>query len=158
MATSVFNGYGGPIDTAADTTKQPTRKLDRMPHRHLHLTTEGFARVVERAVARIPAAIRRHLDNVLVSVKERPDPELLEELGMAPDEPLFGVYLGVPLIERSAIDPPLYPDIIYIFQEPLESFCTSREELIEEIEITVVHEIAHMVGFSDEELADLGYG
>jgi predicted Zn-dependent protease with MMP-like domain len=83
---------------------------------------------------------------------------MLEEVGLAPDEPLFGIYWGVPLIERSVTEPPLYPDTIYIFQEPLEAFCVTRAELIEEIEITVVHEVAHFVGFSDEELAALGYG
>ncbi len=127
---------------------------DRLPK----LTADAFARVVEQAIARIPEEIRRRLDNILISVKARPSAEMLEELGLAPDEPLFGIYWGVPLIERSVTEPPLYPDTIYIFQEPLEAFCVTREELIEEIEITVVHEIAHFVGFSDEELAALGYG
>jgi predicted Zn-dependent protease with MMP-like domain len=127
---------------------------DRLPK----LTADAFARVVEQAIARIPEEIGRRLDNILISVKARPSPEMLEELGLAPDEPLFGIYWGVPLIERSVTEPPLYPDTIYIFQEPLEAFCVTREELIEEIEITVVHEIAHFVGFSDEELAALGYG
>jgi predicted Zn-dependent protease with MMP-like domain len=83
---------------------------------------------------------------------------MLEEMGLAPDEPLFGIYWGVPLTERSLADPPLYPDTIYIFQQPLEAFCTSREELLEEIEITVVHEIAHLFGFSEADLEALGYG
>ena len=127
---------------------------DRLPK----LTADAFARVVEQAIARIPEEIRRRLDNILISVKARPSAEMLEEVGLAPDEPLFGIYWGVPLIERSVTEPPLYPDTIYIFQEPLEAFCVTRAELIEEIEITVVHEIAHFVGFSDEELAALGYG
>jgi len=129
-----------------------------MKNRRPKLSTEAFARIVEQAIARIPAEIRAHLDNILISVQQRPTADILAELGLPPDEPLFGVYLGVPLIERSVTEPPLYPDTIYIFQEPLESFCRSHEELIEEIEITVVHEIAHLVGFSDEELEDLGYG
>jgi predicted Zn-dependent protease with MMP-like domain len=127
---------------------------DRLPK----LTADAFARVVEQAIARIPEEIRRRLDNILISVKARPSAEMLEEVGLAPDEPLFGIYWGVPLIERSVTEPPLYPDTIYIFQEPLEAFCVTRAELIEEIEITVVHEVAHFVGFSDEELAALGYG
>jgi len=122
------------------------------------LSTEAFARLVEQAIARIPEELRGHLDNILISVQQRPSAEMLEELGFAPDEPLFGIYWGVPLTERSLTDPPLYPDTIFIFQEPLETFCTTREQLIEEIEITVVHEIAHLFGFSDAELEDLGYG
>jgi predicted Zn-dependent protease with MMP-like domain len=129
-----------------------------MKDSHPKLTTEAFARIVELAIARIPEEIRRHLENILISVKQQPDTAMLEEMGLAPDEPLFGIYWGVPLTERSLADPPLYPDTIYIFQQPLEAFCTSREELLEEIEITVVHEIAHLFGFSEAELEALGYG
>jgi predicted Zn-dependent protease with MMP-like domain len=122
------------------------------------MSAEAFASLVEQAIARIPADIRRYLDNILISVKPRPNPELLEEMGFGPEETLFGIFLGVPLAERSLAEPPLYPDVIHIFQEPLEAFCASREELLEEIEITVVHEIAHFVGFNDEDLELLGYG
>jgi len=122
------------------------------------LSAEAFDRIVEQAIARIPFEIRHHLDNVLISVQPRPSRELLTEMGYSPDEELFGLFTGVPLTERSPTDPPLYPDTIYIFQEPLEAFCLSREELIREIEITVVHEIAHFVGFGDDELEALGYG
>lgn len=122
------------------------------------LSHEAFDRIVKQAIARIPPAIRGHLDNVLISVQPYPSEELLAELGFPPDEVLFGVYSGVPLPERSPANPPLYPDTIFIFQEPLEAFCRSRAELIEEIEITLVHEIAHFVGFDDEDLESFGYG
>ena len=62
------------------------------------------------------------------------------------------------MTERSLIEPPLYPDTIYLFQEPLEQVCVTPEELREEIAITVVHELAHALGMSDAELDDLGYG
>ena len=81
-----------------------------------------------------------------------------EELGLGPGEPLLGLFEGVSLIERSVTSPPLYPDIIYLFQEPLETMCETPEELEEEIEITVVHEIAHFIGMTEERLAELGYG
>ena len=97
-----------------------------MRNNHPKLTTEAFARIVELAIARIPEEIRRHLENILISVKQQPDTAMLEEMGLAPDEPLFGIYWGIPLTERSLADPPLYPDTIYIFQQPLEAFCTSR--------------------------------
>ena len=117
-----------------------------------------FVRVVNQAIARIPAELRAYMDNIVITVQDRPSAELLADLGLEPDEPLFGVYLRVPLTERSAMAPPLYPDAIHIFQEVLEDYCASRAELLEEIEITVVHEIAHLFGFTDEYLADLGYG
>jgi predicted Zn-dependent protease with MMP-like domain len=55
-------------------------------------------------------------------------------------------------------NPPLYPDTIILFQEPLERMCETIEELEEQIEITVVHEIAHFLGITEERLAELGYG
>ncbi len=122
------------------------------------LAGETFDRLVEQAIARIPADIRRHLDNILITVQPRPSAEMLAELGCSADETLFGLYWGVPLTERSLTDPPLFPDTIYIFQEPLEAFCRSPEELMDEIEVTVVHEIAHFLGFGEGELAALGYG
>ena len=129
-----------------------------MPRGRYRMGEADFARVVNQAIARIPAELRACLDNIVITVQDRPSAELLADLGLPPDEPLFGVYLGVPLTERSAMAPPLYPDAIHIFQEVLEDYCASRAELLEEIEITVVHEIAHLFGFTDEYLAQLGYG
>lgn len=117
-----------------------------------------FDRIVQQAVARIPMEIRRHLDNILITVQRRPSAEMLRESGLPPGQTLFGLYWGVPLTERSIMDPPLFTDAIYLFQEPLEQHCTTRRELIEEIEITVVHEIAHALGLSDAQLEALGYG
>ena len=120
--------------------------------------TKTFDEIVARAIARIPVEIRRHLDNILISVLPRPDDEMLVEAGFSPGETLFGLYTGVPLTERSITEPSLYPDVIHIFQEPLEAACATHEELVEEIEITVAHEIAHAVGLSEEDLERLGYG
>ena len=123
----------------------------------MKLSNKEFDRIVQQAIGRIPEEIRRHLDNILITVQKRPDPTMLEEMGYPPDEPLLGLYWGVPLNERSVADPPLYPDTIYIFKEPLEEMCETQEELEEEIEITVVHEVAHFLGMSEERLAELGY-
>ncbi len=129
-----------------------------MARKKIRLSPKEFRGLVERAVARIPWDIRRHLENMVITVERRPSPELLEEVGVPPGETLLGLYDGVPLTERSVTDPPLYPDTIYLFQEPLEELCSTREELIEEIEITVVHEVAHALGLSDKRLEELGYG
>jgi predicted Zn-dependent protease with MMP-like domain len=116
-----------------------------------------FERLVGKAISRIPKEIREHMKNMAIVIEKRPSPELLEEMNLEPDETLFGLYTGIPLPERSAFDPPLYPDQILIFKEPLEEFCRTPGELEEEIEITVAHEVAHYLGMSEEELADLGY-
>jgi len=123
----------------------------------MNLNRKEFDRIVKRAVDRIPEEIRSHLNNILISVRRRPSPELLEEMGLAPDETLFGIFEGTPLVERSVTEPPLYPDTIILFEEPLLEVCGSLEELENEIEITVVHEVAHFLGFSEADLARLGY-
>ena len=123
----------------------------------MKLSNKEFDHIVKRAIARIPDEIRQHLDNILITVQQRPSPDMLAELGYPPDEPLLGVYWGVPLNERSVAEPPLYPDTIYIFKESLEEMCAGRQELEEEIEITVVHEVAHFLGMSEERLIELGY-
>jgi len=124
----------------------------------MNISRKEFDRIVQRAIDRIPAEIRDRLDNILISVRKRPSPELLEELEIPADETLFGVFQGTPLMERSVMEPPLFPDTIFLFQEPLFEACASIAELEEEIEITVVHELAHFLGFSEEDLAELGYG
>jgi predicted Zn-dependent protease with MMP-like domain len=123
----------------------------------MKLSEEEFDSIVKKAIRRIPSEIREHLDNMVISVRKRPSKKMLREMGLPPDETLFGVFEGVPLTERAITEPPLYPDTILIFQEPLEEACETAEELEEEIEITVVHEVAHFVGMSEERLAELGY-
>ncbi|MDI9571283.1 MAG: metallopeptidase family protein [Pseudomonadota bacterium] len=123
----------------------------------VRLGSREFDRVVERAIGRIPAEIMDRLDNVLIAVQRRPTRQMNADWGLDPDDPPFGIYTGVSLAERSEFGPPLYPDTIFIFQAPLEEACHSIAELEEEIEITVVHEIAHFLGMTDEELAALGY-
>ena len=123
----------------------------------MNLSRKEFDRIVTQAIRRIPKEIRDHLDNILISVQKRPSPELLEEMGIPADETLLGVFRGTPLAERSVMAPPLFPDTIFIFQEPLLEACASVEELEAEIEITVVHELAHFLGFSEEDLEKLGY-
>lgn len=121
------------------------------------VSEKEFDRLVRRAIRRIPEEIRQYLDNMLITVQRRPSREILEEMDMAPDEPLLGIYWGIPLTERSVTSPPEFPDTVFLFQEPLEEMCDTIEELEKEVEITVVHEVAHAVGISEERLAELGY-
>jgi predicted Zn-dependent protease with MMP-like domain len=122
------------------------------------ISEKEFDGIVKKALRRIPQEIREYLNNIVITVQKRPSKQMREEMELDPDEPLLGLFEGVPLIERSITSPPLYPDIIYLFQEPLEAMCETLEELEEEIEITVVHEVAHYVGMTEERLAELGYG
>lgn len=123
----------------------------------MKLSAKEFDRAVQNAIDRIPEEIREHLLNVTITVQKRPSRDMLAELGMTPDDPPLGLYVGASLLERSVLEPPLYPDTIFIFQEPLEQMCETREALEWEIEITVVHEVAHFLGIDEEQLAELGY-
>jgi predicted Zn-dependent protease with MMP-like domain len=123
----------------------------------MKLEDEEFDSIVDRALGRIPPEIRDRMENIVISVQKRPSPELLESMEIPPDETLFGIFEGVPLSERSVTDPPLYPDTIFLFQESLEEACRSKAELEQEIEVTVVHEVAHYLGMDEEELETLGY-
>jgi len=123
----------------------------------MKLSDKTFNTIVKQAIDRIPQEIRRHLDNLLISVQRRPSEEMLEEMGLPPDDSLLGLYTGVPWPERFVTSPPLFPDAILLFQEPLEEMCETVEDLEQEIAITVVHEIAHALGISEQRLMELGY-
>jgi len=124
----------------------------------MKLSDDEFDRLVKNAIGRIPPEIREHLDNIMITVLPKPSRSMLREAGMPPGETLLGLYQGTPLIDRFSVTaPPLYPDTIFLFQQPLEEICETPEELEEEIEITVVHEVAHFLGIGEERLAELGY-
>jgi len=123
----------------------------------MRISRKEFEDAVERTLQMIPEVFRAQLNNMTIAVEDRPSPDLLREMEVPPGEMLFGVFTGVPLPERSITEPPLYPDVILIFREPLMTACNTVEELEEEIAITVVHEVAHFMGLSEKELEELGY-
>jgi len=109
-------------------------------------------------VDRLPQEFRQQLRNVEFIVEDRPSKELLRAEGLDPDQDtLYGIYEGVPLPERSALDPPLLPDKITLFAEPLLQDFADPDELREEIRLTVLHEIAHYFGMDEDEIEELGY-
>ena len=111
-----------------------------------------------RVLDKLPRRFRERLHNLEIVVETRPSKELLLEEGLDPrHDTLYGIYQGVPLPERSHLDPPLLPDKITIFAEPLLQDFPDPEELREEIRLTVIHEIAHYFGMDDDEIEDLGY-
>ncbi len=124
----------------------------------MRISHKEFEEAVEKALAMVPEIFRAQLTNMTITVEDRPSEDLRQEMDMAPDETLFGIFAGIPLPERSITEPPLYPDVIVIFREPLMVACRSITELEEEIAITVVHELAHYMGMSEERLEELGYG
>jgi predicted Zn-dependent protease with MMP-like domain len=114
-----------------------------------------FLRLVRRALAGLPPPFRERLSNVDIVVKRRPGLDDRREADLSPGDTLYGFYSGVPLTERGGYGMVL-PDKITIFQEPLERDFRDEAELVEEVRKTVLHEIAHHFGISDEELAEMG--
>ena len=113
---------------------------------------------VLRVIDKLPRQFREQLGNVEIVVDHRPSEKLLRAEGLDPrHDTLYGIYEGVPLPERSLLDPPLLPDKITIFAEPLLQDFPDPQELREEIRLTVLHEIAHYFGMDEDEIEDLGY-
>lgn len=107
---------------------------------------ERFSELVDRALDSVPDELWDRFDNVAVVVEDR-DPE-------EPD--LLGIYEGVPLTDRWDYGAVL-PDRIAIFRLPLCDMCDSEEELVEEVRVTVIHELAHHMGIDDGDLHALGW-
>ena len=93
------------------------------------------------------------MSNIAVQVEEWPDDQTLLELGLDPRrDTLYGLYTGVPLDERGGWYGNVLPDVILIYRQPLLDDCRSREELVREIQLTLLHEIGHHFGLSEEEM------
>ncbi|MBI3997616.1 MAG: metallopeptidase family protein [Armatimonadetes bacterium] len=123
----------------------------------VRISRKRFEQLVAEALRGIPADLRAALDNIEVVVEDWPTDHHLAGAGMEPGDVLYGLYQGTPLPQRSPLQPYALPDLITIFQGPLEEDCETDEEMREEIRRTVVHEIAHYFGFDEERLAELGY-
>lgn len=125
----------------------------------VHLSPEDFEAAVDDALDAIPEDLASRMDNVVVLVEEEPDAELLTEEDYDEDglPTLLGLYDGVPLTERDEGWTLVLPDRILIFKGPLERWCRTREELVDEITVTVLHEVGHHFGIPDERLHELGW-
>jgi predicted Zn-dependent protease with MMP-like domain len=115
-----------------------------------------FEKLVDQAIKELPQEFKEKLENVAVIVEDHPSRELLRQMDIEPDDTLFGLYEGTPLTERG-FEAPLHPDRIWIFQRPIEEECETEDEIKDEIQITIVHEIAHFFGLDDEYLEEMGY-
>ena len=108
-----------------------------------------FEELVADALDSIPVELADLMDNVVV---------LVEDEAPEDDPGLLGLYEGIPLVERGVSFTELLPDTITIFRFPILRICDSREQVVEEVRITVVHEIAHHFGIEDDRLHELGWG
>jgi len=116
--------------------------------------TLDFEELVERAMEGLPPEFSDLLDNVVVMVEDWPDHSTLQSYG---EDTLYGLYEGIPLTERGSNYSGVMPDTITILRGPLERDF-ARNALVEQVRITVVHEIAHHFGFDEDRLEELGWG
>jgi predicted Zn-dependent protease with MMP-like domain len=124
----------------------------------MRLSNDEFDRLVEQALRGLPPEFARRMENVIVEIQSRPGRDLLRELGMRPGQTLLGYYDGVPLTEKSVESVCDMPERILIFKDVIESGCRTREEVVEQVRQTVLHEIGHHFGMDEDELDELGYG
>jgi predicted Zn-dependent protease with MMP-like domain len=113
-----------------------------------------FEELVRRALEELPHEFAERLENIAVVVEEEPDPDDLRATGLDPEsdnDELFGLYQGVPLIERGTSYSEL-PDHIVIYRGPILRACESRREVVHEVRSTVVHELGHYFGLDDDEM------
>lgn len=120
----------------------------------IQLSRASFERLVASALEELPDEFAARMENVVVTVEEEPGPEELEALGMDPTtgaDELFGLYRGVPLTEREAAYSGL-PDSVVIYRGPILRSCETSKQVVREIRNTVIHELGHHFGLSDEEM------
>ncbi|MCL2652515.1 MAG: metallopeptidase family protein [Propionibacteriaceae bacterium] len=113
------------------------------------LSDAAFDRAVNEAIDQVPEQFLALLDNVVILVEDDPPED---------DPDMLGVYDGVPLTERGDNYGFVAPDRIILYRNPLKDMCETTDELVDEIAVTVVHEIGHFFGIDDDELDEMGWG
>ncbi len=117
----------------------------------------AFEKLVEKALERLPEEFRQALDNLAIVIEDWPDPAIVEEITGDSEEVLYGLFTGTPLPERRFDDSGDLPPVIALYQGPLEEDFPERSELAREVEITLVHELAHFMGFDEDTVREYGY-
>ena len=112
----------------------------------IDITRAEFEDLVAEALDTIPEALTTLMDNVVVMVEDD-----------APEPGLLGLYEGVPLTARGDTYAGYLPDRITVYRRPLQAISRTRDDLVKEVRVTVVHEIAHHFGIDDERLHELGW-
>jgi len=122
------------------------------------VSKKKFADLVERALQELPEEFEEFIEEVPIEIRSAPDAELRAAAGVGPGNLLLGLYRGRPRTRRSVEDSGVMPDVIYIFQDPIQQVCRSEEDLVRQVRITVLHEIGHHFGLDEDDLRRLGYG
>ena len=116
---------------------------------------EQFEELVRRGVRLIPEKLAERMSNVDIVVQDLPTQQQLASTGVPQGHTLLGLYVGVPLTRRTSGYNMAMPDKIIIFQRPLEHISRDENDLVERVRDTVIHEVAHHFGISDERLHEI---
>ncbi|MBI2222295.1 MAG: metallopeptidase family protein [Acidobacteria bacterium] len=115
-----------------------------------------FEKLVEAALATIPQNFRDAIANMAIVVEDEPSRELLDEMDMAGDETLLGLYQGTPLPESASSHGNTLPDVVTLFQGPIEDEADGDpEQIVFEIGETLIHELGHYFGLSEDEIEEI---
>lgn len=123
----------------------------------MHMSDRAFRKLVEEALGLVPEEFQPHLQGVAVVIEDWAPDALLDEMDVPEDETLYGLYSGRALTEGPSEAGDLPPRIT-IYRAPLLEDCLDEEALRDEIATTVIHEVAHHFGISEERLEELGWG
>jgi predicted Zn-dependent protease with MMP-like domain len=116
------------------------------------VTRAAFERLVTEAVTLIPKRFRREMRNLALVVEDEPSPATLAAMEIEPPDSLYGLYEGTPLPERTWAFGNNLPDRVTLFQKPIEEDCEDEDEVRAVIGETLIHEIGHYFGLSEEEI------
>lgn len=116
------------------------------------MTRAQFRALVDEALLTIPEEFRDALRNMAIVVEDEPSLAKLAEVGLEPPETLFGLYEGTPLTERQWSNEPPLPDKITLYQGPIEDDSDDEDDVVVAIGETLIHEIGHYFGLSEEEI------
>jgi predicted Zn-dependent protease with MMP-like domain len=119
------------------------------------LPRKQFEALVERALGKLPRRFRHRLENIAVVVEDWAEDDTLADLGIEPPDTLYGLYRGTNLTRRDSGYGAVLPDVITIYQGPIQEDCDTLDEMEDLVRDTVVHEIGHYFGLDDERLAEL---
>jgi predicted Zn-dependent protease with MMP-like domain len=119
------------------------------------MTRREFEQLVAEAVTLIPARFRREMKNLSLVVEEEPSAELLAEMEIEPPDSLYGLYQGTPLTERTWGFGNALPDRITIYQRPIEEDCDDEDDMRAVIGETLIHEVGHYFGLSEDEIEEI---
>jgi len=114
-----------------------------------------FEKYVAEALASIPQRFRKAMQNIAIVVEDEPSRELLAEMDVEPPDTLLGLYQGTPLTERHWGYGNTLPDRVLIFQGPHQRAAEDEDDLIVAIAETLIHEIGHYFGLSEEEIEEI---